>query len=65
MKRISFDEYGAAHLYELALDSFQPKCFECELLKKRLEKFINKKEVARIKRDLKRYPCEKTNIRKC
>ena len=55
-KRISFNEFGAAHLYELSLENFNKDCWECKGLKKRLEKFIDKKEVARIKRDVKKYP---------
>ena len=55
-KRISFNEFSCAHLYELALENFTEGCYECKRLKERLEKFIDKKEVARIKRDLKKYP---------
>jgi len=59
MKRISFNEFGAAHLYELSLQNFQPKCYECKMLKKRLENFIDKKEVTRIKRAVKKCPYTK------
>lgn len=45
MKRISFNENDAGHLYELALEHFQPKCYTCNKIKGRLEKFIGKKEV--------------------
>ena len=48
-KRISFTKYDSEHLYELALEHFQEGCFECNKTKKRLENFIGKKDVRRIK----------------
>jgi len=49
-KRISFQETDASSIYELAVEHFQPECFHCADLKKRLEKFLGLKEVNRIKR---------------
>jgi hypothetical protein len=43
MKRISFDEQHATHLYELALEHFcvgNAGCSTCSKLKERLENFI-------------------------
>jgi len=58
--RISFSEYDAAHLYELALENFcvskrEGVCVECLVLKKRLEKFIGKKEIKHIQRQIKKH----------
>ena len=55
-KRISFNDYSIGHLYELALQNFQKDCVECESIKKRIEKFLGKKEVKRIKRLIKKNP---------
>jgi hypothetical protein len=59
-KRISFSEHNAAHLYELALEHFiansPGECYSCVDIKSRLEKFIGKKEVARIKKSVKKNP---------
>jgi len=55
----------AEHLYELALEHFQASrsegvCFYCLQLKKKLEKFIGKSEVNRIKKTVNLYPyCKK------
>lgn len=59
--RISFLEYDAAHLYELAVENFciskkEGICHTCLDLKKRLEKFIGEKETKRIRRRTKKYP---------
>ena len=60
MKRISLSEYDAGHLYEFAYEWLASEegrmCGACAPLKKRLEKFIGAKEVARIKRTVKKYP---------
>jgi hypothetical protein len=56
MSRITFDEYDAEHLYELSLQNFQDGCYQCEKIKNRLEKFIGKKEVRRLKRIVKNNP---------
>jgi nucleotidyltransferase/DNA polymerase involved in DNA repair len=48
-----------AHLYELAHNNFQDKCYECERLKQRMEKHLGERVVRRIKRLLKKYPYEK------
>jgi len=57
-KRISFDEYGAGHLYELALEHFCDEpgggCGECTKIKGRLEKFLGEKEVKAITRTIKK-----------
>jgi len=55
-RRISFNEYAAEHLYELCLENFQEKCYECDRIKSRLEKFIGEKEVRSIKRMVKKHP---------
>lgn len=51
-KRISFTEQDIKHLYELSLEHFQKGCFMCDKLKKRLEDFIGKKDVLRIKNSI-------------
>ena len=60
MKRISFDLTQVQHLYELALEHFQvPKdaeCYVCDLIKKRLEKFLGRKEIAESKRVIRKSP---------
>lgn len=57
MKRISFDEDSAGHLYELALEHFcveeNAGCHTCTKIKERLEKFIGEKEVKAITRTIK------------
>lgn len=58
--RISFSQSDAAHLYDLALGNFQVSkkegiCALCEMLKKRLEKFVGSKEVRAIKYRNKKY----------
>jgi hypothetical protein len=58
-KRISFTKYYAGHLYELMLENFEPKCYECNRIKTRLEKFIGKDEVAFEKRIVKKHPYRK------
>lgn len=62
--RISFTEYDATHLYELALEHFcvseeEGVCYVCLSLKVRIEKMIGKKEVARIQRQVKQHPYNK------
>lgn len=52
--RISFSKYDAYHLYDLSLEHFQEGCFECDKLKKRLQDFIGKKDVRRIKNGIKK-----------
>jgi hypothetical protein len=59
-RRISFSEYDANHLYELALQHFcvlkkEGVCAVCFVLKKRIEKFIGEKEVGRIRQQIKRH----------
>jgi len=59
-RRISFSAYDAAHLYELALEHFcvskeEGVCAVCFTLKKRLEKFVGKKEVRRIRQQTKKH----------
>jgi len=49
VNRISFGQQDLQHLYELSLEHFQKGCFMCDKLKKRLENFIGKKDVRRIK----------------
>jgi len=58
--RISFGQYDAAHLYDLALEHFcvskkEGVCTMCANLKKRLEKYIGTKEAARIRRQIKKH----------
>ena len=62
-KRISFSQYDCDHLYELAYSHFCFGCAECDHLKARLEKFIGKKEVAALKKILKKHPYCKANER--
>lgn len=55
--RISFDECDIAHLYDLALEHFcvsnkEGVCNMCLRLKTRMEKFIGKKEVSRLNRQV-------------
>lgn len=45
-----------AHVYELCYENFQEGCYDCEALKKRMEKHLGEKEVRRIKRLLKKHP---------
>lgn len=59
--RISFSDYDATHLYELALEHFcvsekEGVCHVCLRIKERLEKMIGKKEVACVKRNVKLHP---------
>lgn len=59
--RISFSDYDATHLYELALEHFcvskkEGVCYVCLRIKTRLEKMIGKKEVARIQHQVKQHP---------
>lgn len=54
MKRISFNEWDAYHLYELAAEHFQEKCFGCDTIKKRLEKFLGPKQIKEIRKVLKK-----------
>jgi len=56
MNRISFSENDASHIHELALKNFQVGCYTCDLIKKRLEKFIGEKETKRNKRIVKKNP---------
>ena len=64
MKRISFNDYDAFHIYELMLEHFCGSCVECERLKNRLEKFIGKKAVkAAIKIIKKNGYCNKLKKR--
>ena len=59
-KRISLYDYDCEHLYELSLQHFQKECGECQRIKKKVEKFIGKKEVAWVKRIIKNHPYCKT-----
>ena len=59
-RHISFSQYDAAHLYELALEHFEVSkeegvCALCIELKNRLEKFVGQKEVQRIKRLVRKH----------
>jgi len=56
MKRITLNEHDANHLYELSLSNFQPKCGQCDVTRKKLEKFLGEKEVLRIKRIVNKHP---------
>lgn len=60
-RRISFSQYDAVHLYDLALEHFcvskeEGVCNLCLTLKARLEKFIGAKEVKYIRQQVKKYP---------
>ena len=52
--RISLGQQDLQHLYELSLEHFQEGCFLCDKLKKRLEGFIGKKDVQRIKNNIRK-----------
>lgn len=54
-KRISFSKYDMEHLYDMAIDNFEKKCFECQYLKKRIERFLGEKSVRNIKKWIKKY----------
>ena len=56
IKRISFSERSAEHIYELCLQNFQKECYNCKAIKKRLEIFIGNKSVKSIKRQVKKFP---------
>ena len=56
MKRISFNQYDAEHLYDLCLSNFILGCYQCELIKKRLEKFIGEEAVKFHKKMVKEHP---------
>jgi hypothetical protein len=60
MSRITFDEYYAAHLYELSLEHFQEGCIVCDNTRKRLEKFIGPKAVRHVKNIVKKHPYDTT-----
>jgi hypothetical protein len=45
-----------AHVYELCVQNFQECCYDCEALKRRMEKHLGEKEVRRIKRMVKKNP---------
>jgi hypothetical protein len=64
MKRISFSEYDASHLYDLALQNFQEDCVLCNQLKERLTTIIGKDEVRRIKTQQNKHPYLKKVISK-
>ena len=57
-KRISFNESDAAHLYELAYSHFQD-CYQCQMIKQRLEQFIGTSEINFVKKQLKKHPYDK------
>lgn len=69
MKRISFNELDAAALYEWCLAVRQidknviDDCFQCEDLKKRLEKFLGA-EAKKIQRLVKKHPYVSTQNKK-
>lgn len=60
-KRITFNERDALHIYEwkLALNQGQEDikdCIECRRLEKRLRDFLDKSEVKRVQRLVRKYP---------
>lgn len=59
MARISFNTHDIEHLYELSLQNYQKGCFNCESIKKRIEKFLGKKKTIYIKKIIKKNPYEK------
>jgi hypothetical protein len=56
MTRIAFSIEDANHLYELSLEHFQPGCYSCDKIKKRLEKFIGPNLVRQTRRAVKKNP---------
>lgn len=55
-RRISFTDYDIAHLYELACGNFQAGCHMCEHNKRRMERFLGKKMVKKIRENLEINP---------
>lgn len=61
-KRISFDQYDAAELYEWKLafsqclgnDAFP--CHNCDKIEARLQQFIGEKEARRLRQQIKKHP---------
>ena len=55
-KRISFDRHHAAHLFEMAMEHLchMQNCFTCEVLYKRLSKFVRAKETKEIRKILRK-----------
>jgi hypothetical protein len=62
MKRITFTQLDAVHLYEALLMSWNgdikalDRCVQCENLRRRLEIFITTPAVRRIRGLVKKYP---------
>jgi len=60
VRRISFGEYDASRIYEWRLamnQGMKERCCEnCELIEKRIAKFIGKEEVEFLKEQVKKYP---------
>lgn len=55
-RRLSFTDYDVAHLYELACENFQAGCHMCAHNKNRMERFLGKKVVKKIREDLELNP---------
>lgn len=50
------------HLYELALENFQEGCYECEIIKKKLEKNMSLDTIENIKLAVKEHPYNERHI---
>ena len=58
--KIKLNKYEIEHLYELALEHFQESCYECQKLKKKLEKNMSLDTIEYIKLAVKEHPyCER------
>lgn len=54
-KRLSLSYFDVCHLYELALQNFQKGCPDCVEIKKRMEKFIGKKQAKWVEDVVKKF----------
>jgi hypothetical protein len=57
-KRLSLDETDVLEVYEKIQDRFL-LCYNCDKLKKKLERYLGPAEVRRIKRVCKKHPYDK------
>lgn len=59
MKRISFNEQDAVHIYEWFVgleNEVLKRCFQCATISKRLRKFVGKKNTAWVRRIVRENP---------
>lgn len=60
--KTKLNKYEIEHLYELALENFQESCYECEKLKKKLEKHMTPDTIEYIKLAVKEHPYRERHI---